>query len=102
MRKNKDGVSLIGSDIEVTGSLSATAANAILFVNATERIEGELNVANVVINGAVEGDIHADGRIELAPRAKVRGNLHYQRLEIRPGAVLDGQLIPGAVADTKG
>ena len=109
-KAHKAGVSFIASDIEITGDVaftgelyvagrltgrvSGTTAEAILFVTATGRIEGEIDAPVVVINGAVDGAVHASVRIELAPQARVRGPVHYRGLEIRPGATLNGQLVP--------
>ena len=109
-KARKAGVSFIASDIEIngdvaftgklyvagklTGRVSGTTAEAVLFVTATGRIEGEIDAPVVVVNGAVEGAVHAGVRIELAPQARVRGPVHYRGLEIHLGATLNGQLVP--------
>jgi cytoskeletal protein CcmA (bactofilin family) len=56
-------------------------------------IEGTVEVPVVVINGRVDGDVRASERVELAPRARVNGNVHYQVVEMRAGAVLSGSLV---------
>ncbi len=48
---------------------------------------------NVVINGTVEGDVYASARLELAARARVKGNVYYQLIEMQLGAMVDGQLL---------
>ena len=45
-------------------------------------VSGEVRVPNVVINGLVEGDVYSSGKVELAPNAKVKGNLHYKLIEM--------------------
>jgi cytoskeletal protein CcmA (bactofilin family) len=57
------------------------------------RIEGEVRAPVVIINGTLHGDVHADERVELAPKARVQGNVHYQVVEMSAGAQLTGRLI---------
>ena len=68
-------------------------AKAVLILAEQGRIEGEVRVPVVVINGALHGDVHASERVELAAKARVMGNVHYQVVEMRAGATLTGRLI---------
>jgi cytoskeletal protein CcmA (bactofilin family) len=52
----------------------------------------------VVINGQLHGDVHAADRVELAAKARVRGNVHYQVVEMTAGAQLTGRLIHAEAA----
>lgn len=56
-------------------------------------IDGDIHVPNVVINGEVNGDVYGGSRVELAPRARVIGNVYYNLLEMAMGASVNGQLI---------
>ena len=56
-------------------------------------IEGSVNVPNVILNGAVTGDIYASARVELGATAKVAGNVHYGLIEMAMGAQINGKLI---------
>ena len=56
-------------------------------------IEGEVHAPVVVINGQFDGDVHADERVELAPKARVRGDIHYRVIAMTAGAQLTGRLI---------
>ncbi len=103
------GVTLIASQTEVTGDIKfvdqlyvsgkvtgnviADEEKATLVVTEEGCVSGEVRVPNVVINGLVEGDVHASHKVELAPNAKVRGNLHYKLIEMQLGATVDGQLM---------
>ncbi|HVJ39161.1 MAG TPA: polymer-forming cytoskeletal protein [Stenotrophomonas sp.] len=62
------------------------------------RIEGEVRAPVVIINGTLQGDVHAAERVELAPKARVQGNVHYQVVEMSAGAQLTGRLIHAAAA----
>ena len=46
------------------------------------------------MNGTVNGDMHAADRLVLGGSARVNGNVHYGVIEMAPGAVITGKLIP--------
>lgn len=46
-------------------------------VSAGGRVDGEIRAPHVIIDGQVDGDIHAIERLELGAQARVKGNLHY-------------------------
>ncbi|MEX0739567.1 MAG: polymer-forming cytoskeletal protein [Pseudohongiella sp.] len=78
----------------VTGNISAAEdSDAVLRVAEQGVIEGEINVPNVVVNGTVTGDIHACKHIELAAKALISGDVHYQLLEMVMGARVNGSLL---------
>ncbi len=45
------------------------------------------------IKGNVVGDVHANGRVELASNARVTGTVYYRLLEMAMGAEVNGQLV---------
>ncbi len=73
--------------------IAEEGAPAVLTVAEQGRIEGEIQVPVVVINGELQGDVYASERVELAAKAKVLGNVHYKVVEMRAGATLTGRLI---------
>jgi cytoskeletal protein CcmA (bactofilin family) len=83
-------------DGKVKGNVAATTgnpeANSTLVVSESAHIEGEIRAAHVVINGAVDGPIYVTEFLELQPKARVRGDVHYKTLEIHLGATIDGKL----------
>ena len=46
------------------------------------------------MNGRVNGDMHARERLVLGGKARVNGNVYYGVIEMAPGAVITGKLIP--------
>jgi cytoskeletal protein CcmA (bactofilin family) len=56
-------------------------------------IEGSVVVTNIVLNGLVKGDIEASDRVELGPKARVLGSVHYTTIETAVGAQINGKLI---------
>jgi len=55
-------------------------------------VEGEIRAPNVIINGQLVGDAHGD-RVELHPKARVNGNVHYKVIEMIAGSTLTGRLM---------
>ncbi|MFN7549995.1 MAG: polymer-forming cytoskeletal protein [Pseudomonadota bacterium] len=81
-------------DGTVVGTISAEpGTEALLVVSDRGRVEGEVRVPHVVIDGTIKGDIHAPGKVELAARARVEGNIHYRLLEMAAGAEVNGRLV---------
>ena len=68
-------------------------ADAMLTLSEQGVIEGEVRVSTMVLNGTVNGDVHASGRIELASRARVNGDVYYNLIEMAMGAEVNGKLV---------
>jgi len=66
---------------------------ATLTLSELGTIEGNVRVANVMLNGTVVGDVVASNRVELAPKARIVGTLTYSLLEMSMGAEVNGKLI---------
>jgi cytoskeletal protein CcmA (bactofilin family) len=81
-------------DGQVAGGVRAdpkTAAS--LSVSDTGSIEGPVEVTDLVLHGAVRGDIVARGRVVLGASARVEGNLYYGVIEMTLGAQIMGKLV---------
>jgi cytoskeletal protein CcmA (bactofilin family) len=66
---------------------------AVLTVAEQGSIEGEVRVPVAVICGEMQGDVFSSDRVELAAKARVRGNIHYKMVEMAAGAMITGRLI---------
>ena len=64
-----------------------------LIITETGFVDGELHVANSIINGRVKGAIFSSKHIELAAKAVIEGTIHYQSIEMVKGSQLIGQMI---------
>jgi cytoskeletal protein CcmA (bactofilin family) len=81
-------------DGSIVGNVAAEGeSEAVLMLSERGRIEGDVRVPNVVLNGQVEGDVHVSGRIELGQQARVTGNVYYNLLEMAMGAEVNGNLV---------
>lgn len=72
---------------------SAEGKPGTLVLSEAARIEGEIRVSHVVINGAVVGPVHAADYVELQSKANVTGDVYYRTLEMHLGAVVQGRLV---------
>ena len=81
-------------DGAVIGNVHASNGEAsTLVISEHARVAGEIRVSHLVINGEVEGPVHATDYLELQPKARVKGDIHYLRLEMHVGATVEGRLV---------
>lgn len=86
-------------DGEVKGDVRCAEGQAgTLVISEHARVEGQISVAHLVVNGTITGPVHATDFVELQPRSRVTGDVHYTSLEMHLGAVVDGQLVHKAAA----
>ena len=78
----------IKGNVRATGNKPGT-----LVISELAKVEGEIDVAHVVINGTVAGPVRATEYVELLPKARVTGNVSYKSIEIHVGAIVMGQLV---------
>lgn len=78
----------------IRGNVKAEpGSDALLRLSEVGAVEGEINVPNVVINGKVTGDVFSSGHVELASKAVVNGNVHYNLIEMVMGSEVNGSLV---------
>ena len=81
-------------DGTVLGNVHASnGATSTLVISEDAKVVGEIRVSHLVINGEVEGPVHASNYLELQAKAKVKGDIHYQRMEMQVGANVEGRLV---------
>ena len=81
-------------DGRVHGNVSSVEGKpGTLVLSEAARIEGEIRVSHVVINGTVVGPVHAADYVELQSKANVTGDVYYRTLEMHLGAVVQGRLV---------
>ncbi len=80
-------------DGEIRGCVRAASdAPSTLVISDQARIEGEIHVTHLVVNGTVVGPIHVSEFLELRPKARVTGDVEYGTIEIHLGAVIQGRM----------
>ena len=71
----------------------AEGADALVDVNESGRVEGDIRAPNVVISGEMVGDVVATEKLVLGTTARVKGNIFYKLLEMNAGAQVNGQMV---------
>jgi cytoskeletal protein CcmA (bactofilin family) len=81
-------------DGEVRGDVCAVdGQQTTLVLSEQARIEGEIRVAHLVVNGTIVGPVHTTEFLELQPRSRISGDVHYSALEMHLGAIVEGRLV---------
>jgi len=101
---------LVGQGTEITGDVlfsgglhvdgtikgnvvAEEGSTALLILSEFGRIEGEVTVPNMVLNGEIIGDVFGSTRVELATKARIKGSVYYNLIEMAIGAEVNGGLV---------
>jgi len=80
-------------DGNVKGNVIAEGEDpSMLVISEHARVEGEVRVAHLVVNGEIVGPVYSSELLELQPRARITGDVHYKALEMHGGALVSGKL----------
>lgn len=94
-----DGLRVDGS---IVGNVHAgDDVSSILVISEIASITGDVIADHIIVNGSVNGPIHARKMLELQPKARIVGDVHYAALEMHQGALITGQLRPLLADETK-
>jgi cytoskeletal protein CcmA (bactofilin family) len=88
-------------DGEIQGDVVATDPSSLLVISENARVRGKVMAGHVIINGQVHGPVLSTALLELQPKARIVGDVHYETLEMHQGATIDGELkhVTAAEAD---
>ncbi len=104
MKKSHDEINaFLGKDVEFDGKFSFTGAVRIdgkvsgeisssgtLIIGEGAIVKSQIHVADVIINGEVNGDIWAVSKIIIGVSGKLFGNIQTPKLAIEKGAIFEG------------
>ncbi len=88
----------------VRGNVSALPDQpGTLVISEHARVDGEVEVAHLVVNGTINGAVRATETLELQSSSKVKGDVQYKSIEMHQGAIVEGRLVhqDGAVSGVK-
>lgn len=74
---------------------------SILVVSETASITGAIYADHIIVNGHVRGPVYAHVMLELQPKARIEGDVHYRALEMHQGATISGSMHPVAPGEAK-
>ena len=72
-----------------------------LVVSEHARVDGEVQVSHLVVNGTINGPVHASESLELQANSRVKGDIHYSSVEMQQGAIVEGRLVHQSASETK-
>ena len=78
---------------EVVGNVSAEGNQSKVRVLQSGSVTGDIEVATIIVNGHVKGNIHGSELVELAAKAVVEGDLNYNLIGIEKGAEVVGRFV---------
>ena len=99
-----DVLSVMGEGVEILGELSFSRgllvdgvvkgkirSEGCLMIGAKGRVEAEVTIRRITINGEFHGAIHASDRVEIHKEGRVYGDLYTPCLIIEAGALFEGK-----------
>lgn len=87
-------------DGQVRGNIIADGDEpSMLVLSEFARVEGEVRVAHLVINGEINGPVYSTEFLELQPKARITGDVFYKALEMHGGALVAGKLTHDQVGE---
>jgi len=79
---------------EVVGCIMADGdEHAMIRILESGRVVGDVRSPMIVVNGTVNGNIYSSDHIELAAKAAVTGDVHYNLIEMVKGSHVNGSLV---------
>lgn len=80
-------------DLFVRGSFDGTiAAGSAVVVHQGGKVEAGVEAGQMAVHGRVEGDISAEGLVELGETASLEGNIRAPAVKVSAGAEFRGQI----------
>jgi cytoskeletal protein CcmA (bactofilin family) len=77
----------------VQGNIKAVeGTHSMLVISEQAKIDGEIHAAHLVVNGTINGPVYATQLVELQPKARVKGDVIYNAIEMHHGATVAGNL----------
>ena len=87
-------------DGNVKGNVVADPSEpSMLVISEHAKVEGEVRVAHLVVNGEILGPVFSSELLELQPRARITGDVYYKALEMHGGALVSGKLTHDQVGE---
>ena len=105
MKKTDKDIQMLGPQVALEGSLvfegtlymnghakgTIESGTGTIIVGESAVLHAEVSVQNAIVSGEIKGTVRAAELIKLHPSARVKGELHAPRIQIDPGAVIDGR-----------
>ena len=97
---NIDFTGAFSIDGVVEGNIHSDDPDSTLILGEKGRIIGDVHTAKIYANGRIDGNVIATKKVELHPKARINGDLHYNLLEMAVGAGVNGKLMHQELTET--
>ncbi len=77
----------------VIGNINSEGKESLLILSEGALIVGDVTVNHLIVNGQIDGNVYVEGKVELFDKARINGDVHYNKLELPVGAEVNGKLI---------
>ncbi len=74
------------------GNIHATN-DGTLIVSETARIEGEVDVPNLLLHGTIQGNVRASKTLNIGPTGRLNGDVEYATFSLAEGGAVNGRCI---------
>ena len=64
-----------------------------LIVSESARIEGEVDVPNLLLHGAIQGNVRASKTLTIGPTGRLNGDVEYAAFSLAEGGAVNGRCI---------
>ena len=99
-----DSISLVSKNVRIEGEIQgpenlhvegylkgAVVLSGDIFIGNTGIVEADVEAKNIVIQGAVSGNVKAHRQLEIHPTGKLIGDCTAASIDIKEGAVFEGR-----------
>ncbi len=98
-----DGKLTFDGTVRIDGVLRGEVfSDDVLIIGEGARVEAEIEVGEVIIQGTVQGNIRATRSIEILAPGRVKGDLTTPTLQIDKGVIFEGRSFMEGVSEKKG
>jgi cytoskeletal protein CcmA (bactofilin family) len=88
-----DGELVFTGVLHIDGHVASPGLRGgVLIIGEQARVQAAIDVAVLQVRGQVEGEIRAGQRVELLRASRVTGTIWAPRVEIWPGAIVEGRV----------
>ena len=113
MKKTDKDIQMLGPQVALEGSLvfegtlfinghvkgTVESGSGTIVIGEGAVIHADVFVSNATVSGELKGTLSATELIKLHPSARVNGTINAPRIQIDPGAIIDGRCTTGTLKD---
>ena len=105
---------VLGPDLRIEGSLRGSGSlelkgsfkgelsvEGLVWIRPQGSVDGEIEAASVVVEGEVDGSVHATGKVDLRKGCRVEGDITASAVAAADGSFFEGRITMPKAAETQ-